>query len=339
MLPWHLLCLLWPLPSLGECSLWPARRQLPAFGHVSLASARPPADASPGCFNPHQGGCLCRAGLRAAGAPDLTHGTFCPVLDPPPCTPLPFLPGWSLWVPVPGATQLQGLSLVGDAASHPTLFLQSRALRRGQRSSAGGDGAGRTLQRGHPPREERGSPSGALTVTAGLLHAIGAGELEPAGKKLPSHSPRGSAASGRACAPCAGGDELPPRGCFLVWLASGCGGQQLCSPKGPCHPGLGRVSDSPSGRGEEPPAGMSPFQDLPSTPAPAAAFPGLGAIPGAAAIPLAKEKPRGARGPPSRGNWAKSVNYALVKYPPVSPSPFRADTHVSVPFGDGGLFR
>ena len=123
---------------------------------------------------------------------------------------------------------------------------------------------------------------------------------------------------GRACARCVDQGRAPTRGCFPARLVAGCGGWRLRSLKGPRHPRLGQVSDSLSGRGEEPPAGTSPFQDLHAIPAPAAAFPGLGAIPGAAAIPLAKEKHRAARGAPSMGEWAKKVNYALVKSHPVS---------------------
>lgn len=107
---------------------------------------------------------------------------------------------------------------------------------------------------------------------------------------------------GCACTPCADGGRAPTPGVLLAWLASGCGGQWLCSPKGPGRPGLSRVSHSRPRRGEKPPAGTSLFQDLHSA---AAAFPGLGAMPGASAIPLAKEKHRGARGALSRGDWAK----------------------------------
>lgn len=97
----------------------------------------------------------------------------------------------------------------------------------------------------------------------------------------------------------------PTWGCFLARLVAGCGGWRLCSLEEPCRPSLGRVLDSPLGRGEEPPAGTSLFQDLRSIPVPAAAFPGLGAIPGTPAIPLAKEKHKGARGAPSMGDWAQ----------------------------------
>lgn len=82
-------------------------------------------------------------------------------------------------------------------------------------------------RRGAIPWEHSQSQQGPRSR---FLHAVGAGELEPARKKLPRCWPRGSAASGTCRrSPCGPGDQLPPGGAFWHgwWQGVVAGGSAL----------------------------------------------------------------------------------------------------------------
>lgn len=157
-------------------------------------------------------------------------------------------------------------------------------------------------RRGALPREHSQSQQG---LRSWLLHAIGAGELEPAGKKLPRHWPRGSTASGTCLCSLRGpGTSSHPgmlpstAGGGMRWLAAPLS-QRTSSSQ--AWPGFGQ----PVRKGRRASCRHEPFPGSPRHSCPSRCIPRAGCDPGSRSDTFSKGKAQGSKGSSEHGGVGK----------------------------------
>lgn len=153
-------------------------------------------------------------------------------------------------------------------------------------------------RRGAIPWEHSQSQQGPRSR---FLHAVGAGELEPARKKLPRCWPRGSAASGTCRrSPCGQGTSSHlgvlsgTAGGRVRWLAALLSRRTLSSQP---WPGFGQ----PLGKGRRASCRHKPFPGSPLHPCPSGCIPRAGCDPGNSSDTFSKGKAQGSKGSSKHG--------------------------------------